>query len=253
MTKIIIHSLMTSALLTSAVAIADENDYYKLSTVPFPKELKLEVSGMAALPEDRMAIAIRKGEIWIAEKISTNKPIYKQFASGLHEPLGLAYHNGDLYTVQRTELTRLRDTDGDGQADEYLAHAKGWGVTGNYHEYAYGPAIDGEGNLWVALNSSIGKGYQSNNKWRGWSLRVKPDGSWTPMTGGFRSPSGIGTNLNGDVFVTDQQGNWFPTCPLMHLKQGTFHGHADSLQFTQLPEATFKLDEIGRASCRERV
>ena len=49
---------------------------------------------MAALPEDRMAIAIRKGEIWIAEKISTNKPIYRQFASGLHEPLGLAYHKG---------------------------------------------------------------------------------------------------------------------------------------------------------------
>ena len=103
MTKIIIHSLLTSAVLTSAVltsavAIADENDYYMLSTVNFPKELKLEVSGMAALPEDRMAIAIRKGEIWIAEKISTNKPIYRQFASGLHEPLGLAYHKGDLYT-----------------------------------------------------------------------------------------------------------------------------------------------------------
>ena len=122
MTKIIIHSLLTSAVLTSAVAIADENDYYKLSTVNFPKELKLEVSGMAALPEDRMAIAIRKGEIWIAEKISTNKPIYRQFASGLHEPLGLAYHKGDLYTVQRTELTRLRDTDGDGQADDCLLY-----------------------------------------------------------------------------------------------------------------------------------
>ncbi|MDA7605767.1 hypothetical protein N8631_03200, partial [Verrucomicrobiales bacterium] len=62
------------------------------------------------------------------------------------------------------------------------------------------------------------------------------------MTGGFRSPSGIGTNLNGDVFATDQQGNWFPTCPLMHLKKGAFHGHADSLPFTRLPEATFKVD-----------
>ena len=158
MKKIIIH-----ALLTAAVATATENDYYKLTTVHFPKELKLEVSGMAALPGDRMAIAIRKGEIWIAEKLSTNKPEYKKFASGLHEPLGLAYHKGDLYTVQRSELTRLCDTDEDGQADEYLTHAKGWGVTGNYHEYAYGPAIDAAGNLWVALNSSIGKGYKSNN------------------------------------------------------------------------------------------
>ena len=235
-------NLVTIMLLGAATVTAAENDYYRLSSVPFPKNLKLEVSGMAALPGDRMAIAIRKGEIWIAEKLSTNKPAYKKFASGLHEPLGLALHKGDLYTVQRTELTRLRDTDGDGRADEYLTHAKGWGVTGNYHEYAYGPAVDGAGNLWVALNCSIGKGSNPNNQWRGWSLRVKSDGSWSPMSGGFRSPSGIGTNLTGDVFATDQQGNWFPTCPLMHLKRGTFHGHADSLPFTQLPKATFKVD-----------
>ena len=224
-------------------ANAAEKDYYKLSTVPFPKDLKLEVSGMAALPGDRMAIAIRKGEVWIAEKLSTDQPVYKRFASGLHEPLGLALQNGDLYTVQRSELTRLRDTDSDGSADEYLTHAKGWGVTGNYHEYAYGPAVDGAGNLWVALNCSIGKGPNPNNQWRGWSLRVKPDGSWAPISGGFRSPSGIGTNLVGDVFATDQQGNWFPTCPLVHVKRGAFHGHADSLQFTSRPEATFKVNQ----------
>ena len=225
------------------IASAVENDHYELTTVPFPKELKLEVSGMATLPDDRMAIAIRKGEIWIAEKLSTGKPVYKKFASGLHEPLGLALQNGDLYTVQRTELTRLRDIDGDGRADEYLTHAKGWGVTGNYHEYAYGPAIDQEGNMWVALNCSIGKGSNPNDQWRGWSLRVKPDGSWSPMTGGFRSPSGIGTNLAGDVFATDQQGNWYATCTLMHVKEGVFHGHADALQFTKLPGATFQVKQ----------
>ena len=235
--------LVTITLLGVVWATAAENDYYRLTSVPFPKNLKLEVSGLVALPGDRMAIAIRKGEIWIAEKLSTGKPIYKKFASGLHEPLGLALQKSDLYTVQRTELTRLRDTDGDGRADEYLTHAKGWGVTGNYHEYAYGPAVDKAGNLWVALNCSIGKGSNPNNQWRGWSLRVKPDGSWSPMSGGFRSPSGIGTNLAGDVFATDQQGNWYATCPLMHVKRGTFHGHADALQFTKLPGATFHVKQ----------
>ena len=57
---------------------AAETDYYKLTTIPFPKDLKLEVSGMAALPDDRMAIAIRKGEVWIAEKLSTGQPVYKR-------------------------------------------------------------------------------------------------------------------------------------------------------------------------------
>ena len=123
--------LFTTMLLGAVGVIAAENDYYKLTSVTFPKNLKLEISGMAALPGDRMALAIRKGEIWIAKGLSGSKPVYQKFASGLHEPLGLTYHKGDLYTVQRTELTRLRDTDGDGRADEYLTHAKGWGVTGN--------------------------------------------------------------------------------------------------------------------------
>ena len=238
--KFFVYLLSVSFWINSNAA---ENDYYKLTSVNFPEDLKLEVSGMAALPGDRMAIAIRKGEVWIAENLSTGKPVYKRFASGLHEPLGLALHKRDLYTVQRSELTRLRDTNADGRADEYLTYAKGWGVTGNYHEYAYGPAVDGDGNLWVALNCSIGKGYNPNNQWRGWSLRVKPDGSWAPISGGFRSPSGIGINLAGDVFATDQQGNWFPTCPLVHVKRGVFHGHADALQFTSRPEATFKLNQ----------
>jgi len=238
--KFIVYVLSVSMWFNSNAA---EKDYYKLTTVSFPDDLKLEVSGMATLPEDRMAIAIRKGEVWIADKLSTDNPVYKQFASGLHEPLGLALHKGDLFTVQRSELTRLRDTNFDGRADEYLTFAKGWGVTGNYHEYAYGPAVDGEGNLWVALNCSIGKGPNPNNLWRGWSLRVKPDGSWAPISGGLRSPSGIGINLDGDVFATDQQGNWFPTCPLVHVKLGAFHGHADALQFTSNPEATFKLNQ----------
>ncbi|HJN83734.1 MAG TPA: hypothetical protein QF478_13180, partial [Verrucomicrobiota bacterium] len=236
--KTTLASLMFGALAASAA----ENDFYQLTTVPFPVELKLEISGMAALPDDRMALAIRKGEIWIAEKLSTGKPTFRQFASGLHEPLGLAYREGDLYTVQRSELTRLRDTDGDGRADEYLTHAKGWGVTGNYHEYAYGPAIDGQGNLWLALNCTIGNGPFLDNRWRGWSVRVEANGNWSPMSGGFRSPSGIGTNLSGDVFVTDQQGNWFPTCPLIHVKSGVFHGHADALQFCRLPRATFAVE-----------
>ena len=86
--KLIISVLSVSLGFNSNAA---EMDYYKLTTVPFPKDLKLEVSGMAALPGDRMAIAIRKGEVWIAEKLSTGQPVYKRFASGLHEPVSYTH------------------------------------------------------------------------------------------------------------------------------------------------------------------
>ncbi len=238
--------LITTFFLSLLVhgALAAEEDYYQLVTYPMPEELKLEVSGLARLPDGRMAAAIRKGEIWILDQLDPNHPdkiTYKPFAFGLHEPLGLAWHDGALYTVQRTELTRIRDVDGDDLADEYLTVAKGWGVSGSYHEYAYGPVFDPEGNAWITLNTSIGKKVIDSDKWRGWSFKVTPSGELNPVSGGFRSPSGIGMNLAGDIFATDQQGNWFPTCPLMHVREGAFHGHADSLKHCDLPGATFQV------------
>lgn len=220
-----------------------EKTPYALKTFPIPEPLKLEVSGLALLPDGSMAIAIRKGEIWIANQtINPASTQYRQFASGLHEPLGLAYRDGALYTVQRSELTRIRDRDQDGIADEYWTIAKGWGVTGNYHEYAYGPEFDLEGNAWITLNIGIGKGPVPDDKaWRGWSIRVAPDGSWQPVSGGFRSPSGMGMHPDGVIFATDQQGNWFPTCPLLHVQSGVFHGHADALEHCKRPEATFDI------------
>lgn len=230
------------ALHAAASGVSNAKAAYTLSTFEIPEQLKLEVSGLAPLPDGRLAIAIRKGEIWIADQ--TRHPestLYTPFAKGLHEPLGLAFHKDALYTVQRTELTRIRDLDHDGIADEYWTIAKGWGVTGNYHEYAYGPQFDLEGHAWITLNIGIGRGsVPDDNAWRGWSIKISPDGSWSPVSAGFRSPSGIGMNTAGDIFATDQQGNWFPTCPLIHVKQGSFHGHADALEHTRRPESSLQ-------------
>jgi len=230
--------ILSCAVLAAA---AEEPDCYRLVTYANPAGFKLEISGLAALPDGRMAAAIRKGEVWIIDGLNSDDPHglrYKRFASGLHEPLGLAWRDGALYTAQRTELTRLKDTNGDEIADEYTTIAKGWGVTGNYHEYAYGPVFDPWGNAWVTLNCGIGKGVKpQDDAWRGWSLQIKPDGSWIPFSGGFRSPCGLGVNAAGDVFASDQQGNWFPTCALIHLQPGVFHGHKDALKHGKLPAA----------------
>ncbi|MDA7916178.1 hypothetical protein N9B94_02985 [Verrucomicrobia bacterium] len=225
---------------------SEESDYYKLVTYPVPDDLKLEISGLATLPDGRVAAALRKGEIWIIDQLDPEHPEeirYQPFAKGLHEPLGLAWHNDSLYTVQRTELTRILDNNGDGTADEFRTIAKGWGVSGSYHEYAYGPVFDKQGNAWLTLNVSMGTRVTSADTWRGWSLKVAPDGTMKPVSGGFRSPSGIGINLEGDLFATDQQGNWFPTCPLVHVREGAFHGHADALKHCALPGATFQIKE----------
>ncbi len=246
---------------SNAVSSADdENDYYRLVSIlvpraesesrsknwkPAPKGLALEVSGMTVLEDRRLAVAIRKGEVWILDGAYDDPPknvTYHRFASGLHEPLGLLRHNDSFYTVQRSELTRLRDTDGDGVADEYLTVAKGWGVTGHYHEYAYGPKLDHDGNMWLTLNIGLGLkkehlgrtvhdptlGFRQG-RWRGWGMKVTPEGELIPVCAGMRSPSGLGANRAGDMFYTDQQGNWVGTNTLHHMREGAFFHHPEAL------------------------
>ncbi len=232
--------------------MAREARYYTLESFPIPGDLKLEVSGMATLPDGSLALAIRKGEIWILDHPGQRDPSlentrFRRFASGLHEPLGLAWHKGALYTTQRSEVTRLRDNDADGVADEYEAIASGWEVSGNYHEYAFGPVFDPGGTMWITLNATIGKpprgnGFDNRTRlpWRGWSMRQQPGQPLQPVSAGLRSPSGLGLNHLGDVFATDQQGNWFGTNPLVHLKPGVFHGHADALPDTRRPDSPVK-------------
>ncbi len=239
-----LRTLFFIGFLVAAVVMraVDPEVAYQIITLEHPADLSLEVSGLAKLPGGKLAAAIRRGEVWIAENpyAADGQGVrWKRFASGLHEPLGLALHDGDLFTTQRSEVTRLRDTDGDGVADEYLCAGKGWGVSGAYHEYAYGPKFDPAGNMWVTLNCSMGKKEYPLNDWRGYSLRIAPSAEWQPISGGMRSPCGIGINAAGDVFYSEQQGNWNCAGGIHHIQYGVFHGHADSFASCGLPGAPF--------------
>ena len=232
-------------LLPLSRSVAEEVDYYPVvtlldssaatdsrATVWKPgKGLVLEVSGLELLSDDRLAIAIRKGEVWMAENpFGDPKEIrFKQFASALLEPLGVMQQGDSLVVAQRTELTRIRDADGDGRADEYLTHASGWHVSGNYHAYIYGPKADGKGNLWLTTNIDIGSDSRNDLPWSGWALRVGPDGQVAPIAAGMRSPCALGVNGVGDVFFADQQGDWIPTNSLHHIRPGVFFGNPNGV------------------------
>ncbi|MCB1098973.1 MAG: hypothetical protein KDN22_25600 [Verrucomicrobiae bacterium] len=204
--------------------------------------LVLEATGLAMMDGNRLAVAIRKGEVWFLDGVSGDpeKITYTQFATGLDEPLGLLRRDGALLLTQRSEVTELRDTDGDDIADSYLTLAKGWNVSGNYHGYAYGPALDKNGDLWVTLNLDIGEGANNSAPWRGWGMRLKADGTVEPMCAGMRSPCGLGSNAAGDLFFTDQQGNWIPTNTLHHLRKGVFYGNPEGMAPAAAPDSPVK-------------
>ena len=94
-----------------------EQDFYEIKTLPIPQDLYLEVGGLATMPDGRLAVSTRRGEIWIVEnpyQKDSHQTNYRRFASGLHEILGLAYKDGVFYCSQRGELTKITDTNRDG-------------------------------------------------------------------------------------------------------------------------------------------
>ena len=99
-----------------------EEEYYKLLRFETPPGEVLEAGAIETLPDGKVAVGTRRGEIWMIEKAFENPPAnvkFTRFAAGLHEVLGLAYRDGWLYAQQRGELTKLKDVDGDGRADVF--------------------------------------------------------------------------------------------------------------------------------------
>ena len=214
--------------------------------------LPLEVGGMDWTADGKLAVAIRKGEVWILDGVLDTPPqklSFKRFASGLQEPLGLLREGNALWVTQRTETTRLSDTDGDGVADEYLTAGHGWNVSGSYHGYAYGPRRDGAGNLWVTLNLDMGEHSDNSKPWRGWGGILGKDGRFVPLAAGMRSPCGLGAGPDGEMFCVDQQGTWIPTTPIYHLRKGAFYLNPEGIASQLLPDSPVHLSRAVPQKC----
>ena len=96
-----------------------EAEYYKLIKLPIPDDVILECGGLEWLPDGKLAVGTRRGDIYIVENVLQDPPTdikFTKWATGLHEILGLAYNKKDgyLYACQRPEVTRLKDTDNRG-------------------------------------------------------------------------------------------------------------------------------------------
>ena len=243
------------ALLSSAPASELGYEVLDLLTAATPSDSRdkqwkpggdivLEISGMEWIGPDRIGVTLRKGDVYFIDGVlgADAKVVrFHRFASGLHEPLGLLKDGDSFLVTQRTEVTRLRDTDQDGVADEFLTAARGWNVSGNYHGYAYGPKRDKAGDLWITTNLDMGDRAANDAPWRGWALTLRKDGSLRPMAAGLRSPCGFGSNAEGDMFVTDQQGTWVPATPIHHLRKGAFFTNPEGIASQNLPDSPLQM------------
>jgi glucose/arabinose dehydrogenase len=247
--------LLVSSIRLGSIADDSENASdaggsaaWRVEDVAGPNGVNPEVGALAFLPDGRLVVAFRLGSVWIR---SADGSSWSQFASGLFWPLGIiAESEHEILVAQVPELTRIVDTDHDGSADLFETVSDRWGLSGNYHEFISGPVRDRDGALWVALGcassggplrehirgslrTTTGRGeaygHYSPVPYRGWVLRISPDGTTRPFSSGFRQPNGIVISPSGAILVSDNQGDWVGTSPIHQLSEGSFHGHPASL------------------------
>lgn len=229
---------------------------YRIENVEYPKEVRGGISAVAFTPQGTLVLATRYGEIWMRAPNGA----WHLFARGLDEPMGLvADSDRVIYIAHRPELLRAADRDGDGKAETFDAIAGNWGLTQNYHEFFFGLRRDAAGNFYgaVSLESTGGNAedqkatvpvttrrgefrptpileptmQRSEVPLRGWAIKITPEGKIEPIASGFRQPNGVGLSPGGELFLDDNQGDYKPSCGLLHVAPGDFHGHAQSLKW----------------------
>lgn len=207
-----------------------------------PEGFEPKVTALNWTEDGRMALATwgamdqqgtsQDGEVYLLDGVrAADGPedvTVKLVAEGLREPQGLIEVEGDLYVSEKHQLTQLVDTDGDDVVDEYNQVAT-WPFDGNFHEFAFG-LLYREGYFYLNLSVSINYGGATTDPQgspnRGTHIKVnRKTGEIEYVAGGLRTPNGLGTGREGDVFITDNQGGWLPANKLVHVKPDRFFNH----------------------------
>ncbi len=229
---------MILSLIITALQV--ENDIYTVENFTPPNGEVIEVGGLDFNSSGALFVSTRRGRVWKIENSLADNPddaVWSLWAEGLHSGLGLKIVNDEIYVVQRGELSRLSDRDNDGYAETIDTITQDWGMSGNYHEFAFGLPVDAQGNFYISTNV----GFWSPEWWhglskapyRGWISRITPAGEVQPIASGVRSPCGLGMNSQNDLFYTDNQGDWMPVCGVFHVEEGDFFSHPSSLRWRE--------------------
>ncbi|GAA3248012.1 family 16 glycoside hydrolase [Dactylosporangium siamense] len=203
-----------------------------------PSGFEPQVTGFDWFPDGRLAVATwggslnTAGEVWILGNVtgatSAAQVTRTRVASGLQEPMGVKIVDGKIYVSEKSRLTELNDTNGDGVTDQYRTVAT-WPFGGNFHEFAFGLLYQ-DGFFYLNLSVSINYGGATTDPQpapnRGTTIKIdRNTGAVTYVAGGLRTPHGIGWGPENSLLVTDNQGGWLPSSKLLHIKQGRFFNH----------------------------
>ena len=198
-----------------------------------PWRRDIRISDIQFLPDGTGAGVTLDGDVWLVRGLHQDRPRWRRFASGLHEPLTLAIRDGQIYVFDRNGIWRLRDTDGNGEADLHALFSNAFAQTADMREFPNTIRLGPNGEFVIAKGNQEATTIGKHN---GRVLRVSADGRRIEVLGyGFRQPNLAVNVRTGLVTASDQQGNYVPSTPLHIVRDNQFYGFIS----TKLPREVY--------------
>jgi cytochrome c551/c552 len=193
-----------------------------------PTGFEPKVGGMTFRKDGKLVIVSwdQDGAVFLMDPNAPAEQRVRRIAEGLHEPLGVTMVGDRLFVLQKQELTELIDTDGDEVIDRYRTVNYDWPSSTNFHAFAFG-LLHQDDDFYFLLAICIlpgGASCPEQLPTQGKLLRLRSNGELETYASGFRVPNGIAVGPEGDMYVTDNQGDWLPSSKLIHIEQDGFYG-----------------------------
>ena len=174
-----------------------------------------------------------------------------RFAENLGPVMGLEWTGDTLLVAHAPLLTALRDTDGDGRADQRIDLVRGLGpqnpAFNGYNDHVIsGIRLGMDGFVYVpfgdkGIPAAVGSDGKTLRVHGGGVLRVRPDGTDLELVAsGLRNPLSVAINGRGDTFAygNDDDSKQWPN-GLIHLIDGGHYGYP--YEFLDAPQHALPL------------
>ncbi len=182
-----------------------------------------------------------KGRVWSARDTDSDG-MEDQLQNELHElaaPYGVHAGKNYIDVINKYALLRMFDENQDGVYERVQTVAAGWGHTADYHDWAVGPVSDGKGGYFITTACQQDDRSQAAAKWRGVILHLTPRQPTVNNpylfevkvhTEGHRFPMGLARNQQGQLYVSDNQGNYNPYNEINYVLPGKHFGFINKLE-----------------------
>jgi len=203
--------------LATKGSVSTDSKAYVIDSLPIPFNNPFKAmffcSGIDFVDNGDAVISTLHGDVWIVSGIDAGLQnlSWKRFATGLFQPFGVKVVQNQIYVLGRDQITRLRDLNGDGEADVYENFCNLANTSPGGHMYSAGLETDSAGNFYHVDPFGL--------------HRISKNGeSYETIATGWRNPVSLAVGPDDSISVAPQEGEWTPASQICEIKPGGYYG-----------------------------